>query len=119
MARLKELHRKQGFEYVFPDLDGPLFPVGVVGEEDGEAQIAGFIRVVGEAYLLLNQEHGTPRERWKALLSVHEAVRRESAKAGFSEVYCWIPPEVPDGFSKRLAKLGWREDRWRNFTFNL
>lgn len=119
LARLKQLHAQQDFAYPFPDLDGPLFPVGVVGEEDGEAQIGGFLRCTAEAYLLMDNGYGTPRDRWQALLRIHEAVRRKAVETGFAEVQCFVPPEVPKSFGRKLKKLGWRKDSWDCFQFNL
>jgi hypothetical protein len=119
LERLKQLHEQQGFGYPFPDLDGPLFPVVEVGEEAGEIQICGALRVTAEAYLLMDGGYGTPRDRWQALLNIHEAVRRKATEAGFAEVQAFIPPEIAKRFGRKLAKLKWRTDKWEKFQFNL
>lgn len=119
LARLKQLHAQQGFAYPFPDLNAPIFPVGIVGEEHGEVQIGAFLRCTAEAYLLMDGSNGEARERWQALLKIHEAVRQEAIEAGFEEVQCFLPPEVAKSFGRRLKKMGWRPDDWQNFQFNL
>lgn len=119
LARLKQLHAQQDFAYPFPDVDGPLFPVKVVGEENGVAQIVGMLRVTAEAYLLMDGGYGTPRDRWQALLKIHETVREKAVETGFAEVQCFVPPEVPKSFGRKLKKLGWTRDPWDCFHFNL
>ena len=119
LARLRQLHAQQGFSYPFPDLDGPLFPVIEVGEESGQVQIAAALRVTAEAYLLMDGGYGTPKDRWQALLKIHEAVRQKAVETGFAEVQCFLPPEVPKSFGRKLKKLGWRHDDWEAYQFNL
>lgn len=126
LARIREIHRKQGFAYPFPDLSDPVFAVGCVAE-DGVAQVAAFLKIQAEAYLFMDPEYATPRERWKALLSVHEAVRREAAEFGLSEVQVWIPPEMAKKtntgreapFVRKLKRLGWGEEDWTSLSFRI
>lgn len=118
LDRVKEIHRKQGFDYPFPDLSDPVFAVGCVAE-DGEAQAALFLKITAEAYLFLDPEYANPRERWKTFLQVHETVRRQALALGLQDVNLWAPPGVKEGFLRKMRKLGWREDNWRTFTFQV
>lgn len=145
---MHELYERKGWSYPFPPLGGPTFAFGVVGEENGRIEQVAFLTLVPEAYLLMNEMHGTPEKRWENLKGLHEAVRMLALRRGFRAVYAWIPPQlaVPckkkltlwqrirrawetfqqaeakgceRPFVRRLTKLGWVEDEWRNFVFNL
>jgi hypothetical protein len=119
LERIKTLHRKQNFKYPFPDLADPVFAVGAIAEEDGEAQMAAFLKITAEAYLFLDPTHGAPRERWQTLLQVHEAVRCQAKELGLADVNLWAPPQIKEGFLRKLKRLGWNEDTWRTFTFRV
>lgn len=87
--------------------------------EDGSA--AAFVKIVGEAYLFLDPEQANPRTRWRTLLGIHEAVRQEAAALGLSEVTCWVPPNLPKSFHRRLSRLGWLEEPqdWKRRAYHL
>src|SRR6266404_4466412 len=74
LEALRAIHARQGFGYAFPDLGNPLFLTKLVlGREEGGKGIAGaaLLRLTAEAYLLLDPEAGTPREKWQLLLGTH------------------------------------------------
>jgi hypothetical protein len=148
LEELKRIHAAQGFGYSFPDLSNPLFvtKLVLVGEKAGseepcpegalrgergapaetggdrEKGIAGaaLLRVTAEAYLLLDPNVGTPRERWEWLLGLHAATERDAAARGLEDVHAWLPPEIAAKFGKRLTKLGWvRDDRWTPYCKRL
>jgi hypothetical protein len=112
------MHARQGFDYDFPDVSDELFLVKqVVEHEDGTPFMAALLRLTSEAYLLFDPKSGTPRDRWAALLRIHENVKCEARQRGLADVHCWLPPEVPKGFDRRLMRLGWvRSDNWRGFV---
>jgi hypothetical protein len=126
--RIREIHRKQGFDYPMPDLSDPVFAVGCVAE-DGVAQVAAFLKIQAEAYLFMDPEYATPRERWKALLQVHEATRRQATDLGLSEVQIWIPPEMAkktstgrdSAFVRKLQRLGWGKEpeSWTSLSYRI
>jgi hypothetical protein len=101
-----------------PDLDDPVFAIGQVAE-DGSA--AAFVKVVGEAYLFLDPDRGTPFDRWRVLLNLHRTVREKAADLGLSEVGCVIPPGLLKAFHRRLARLGWQDEpeNWKRKTYHL
>ena len=92
LESLRAMHAAQGFGYGFPDLSDPLFLVRTVVEEEGRPRMAAFLRLTAEAYLLADPREGSPRQRWRWLLALHEAVRHEA------------------------AALGWRRDPWTCYT---
>ena len=77
LEELQTIHAAQGFPYEFPDLRNPLFLTKLVlsGDESGVEKgkgIAGaaLLRLTAEAYLLLDPQRGTPKERWQWLLAL-------------------------------------------------
>jgi hypothetical protein len=116
---LRGMHAAQGFGYPFPDIADPLFLVRTVVEEDGRPRIAALLRLTAEAYLLADPREGSPRQRWRWLLGLHEAMRHEAAARGLADVQAFLPPPVARAFGRRLASLGWRRDPWTCFTRQL
>jgi hypothetical protein len=113
LEALRAIHARQGFGYAFPDLSNPLFLTKVVlGREEGGKGIAGaaLLRLTAEAYLLLDPEPGSPREKWEWLLGLHEATRRDALARGLEDVHAWLPPAIAKKFGKRLTRLGWVRD---------
>jgi len=113
---LRAMHAAQGFGYTFPDLGDPLFLVRSVVEEDDRPRMAAFLRLTAEAYLLADPREGSPLQRWRCLLALHEAVRQEAAARGLADVQAFLPPRVARAFGRRLAALGWRQDPWTCYT---
>lgn len=116
LESLRAMHAAQGFSYAFPDFSDPLFLVRSVVEDDGRPRMAAFLRLTAEAYLLAAPSEGSPRERWRWLLALHEAVRHEAAQRGLADVQAFLPPRVAAAFGRRLAALGWRRDPWTCYT---
>ena len=116
LESLRTMHAAQGFGYAFPDLRDPLFLVRSVVEEDGRPRMAAFLRLTAEAYLLAGPHEGSPRQRWRWLLGLHESVRQQAAARGLADVQAFLPPRVARPFGRRLAALGWRRDPWTCYT---
>ena len=149
LEELRRIHGAQGFGYAFPDLRNPLFltKLVLVGEEEGREEADGkqsggdgaqqcsapsqkeeqqgiigaaLLRLTAEAYLLLDPQVGTPRERWEWLLGLHAATEQEAARRGLEDVHAWLPPEIAAKFGKRLTRLGWvRDDGWTPYCKRL
>jgi hypothetical protein len=104
-------------------LGNPLFLTKLVlGREEGGTGIAGaaLLRLTAEAYLLLDPEAGSPREKWQWMLGLHEATRRDALARGLEDVHAWLPPEIAKKFGKRLTRLGWvRDDEWTPYCKRL
>jgi len=124
---LQAIHAAQGFTCDFPDLRNPLFLTKLVlaGDETDAAEgkgIAGaaLLRLTAEAYLLLDPQRGTPKERWQWLLGLHEAARSQAWERGLEDVHAWLPPEIAAKFGRRLKRLGWvRDDEWTPYCKRL
>jgi hypothetical protein len=113
---VRAMHVAQGFGYALPELRDPLFLVRSVVEQGGRPRMATILRLTAEAYLLADPCEGSPRERWRWLLALHEAVRQEAAARGLADVQAFLPPRVARAFGRRLAALGWRRDPWTCYT---
>ena len=140
---LLALHAAQGFDYAFPDLGNPLFVTKLVLTDAGQENVvipsearnlsstaddgktarvlgAALLRLTAEAYLLLDPRAGTPRERWRALLTLHAAAERDAWRRGLEDVHAWLPPRVAARFGRRLERLGWRrDDAWTPYCKQL
>jgi len=113
---LREIHAAQGFDYKLPDLSNPLFVTKLV-LTDEKILGAAFLRLTAEAYLLLDPQAGTPRERWQWLLALHAAAERDAWQRGLEDVHAWLPPPIAKKFGKRIARLGWlRDDSWTPYS---
>jgi hypothetical protein len=134
LESLRRLHSAQGMPYQFPDLTNPLFLTKLVIERDssdgdvdsrevgdipiasGEVVGAILLRLTSEAYFLLDPHAGTPRDRWQALLTLHEAARTDAARRGLDDAHAWLPPQVANAFGRRLSRLGWFREPWTSFS---
>ncbi len=135
LAALRAIHASQGFAYPLPDLSNPLFVTKLIlsdadkeneseGEENAAAQEkiigAALLRLTAEAYLLLDPNAGTPRDRWQWLLQLHAATERDAWQRGLEDVHAWLPPPIARKFGKRIAQLGWnRDDSWTPYCKRL
>ena len=81
---------------------------------------AALLRLTAEAYLLLDPQAGTPRERWQWLLALHAAAERDAWQRGLDDVHAWLPPPIAKKFGRRLERLGWlRDDTWTPYCKRL
>jgi hypothetical protein len=139
LAALQAIHSAQGFEYTLPDLSNPLFVTKLVLAEDAPANGnqageecsvsksqsgkiigAALLRLTAEAYLLLDPNVGTPRQRWQWLLALHAAAERDAWQRGLEDVHAWLPPPIAKKFGKRIERLGWlRDDTWTPYCKRL
>jgi hypothetical protein len=132
LEALRAIHAAQGFDYKLPDLGNPLFVTKLVlTEENGvpggattaQAETilgAALLRLTAEAYLLLDTQAGTPRERWHWLMALHAATERDAWRRGLEDVHAWLPPPITKKFGKRMERLGWvRDDVWTPYCKEL
>src|SRR5258708_37607275 len=109
LEALRAIHARQGFGYAFPDLGDPLFLTKLVlGREEGGKGIAGaaLLRLTAEAYLLLDPDAGSPREKWEYLMALHETTRRDAVVRGLEDVHAWLPAAIAGKFGQGLRRLG-------------
>jgi hypothetical protein len=117
LEAVKELHAKSGLPSVcLPDLTNPLFFVKVVAESNGKVVQAGFVKLIGEAYILVDHDAGEPGERLSTLESVVCKGLSSASAKGLSDVSAWLPPDLEKSFGPRLKALGFIRSPWPNFS---
>jgi hypothetical protein len=116
LGELEKIHAAQGLPYKFPNLKSSLFLSKIVLERDSKIVAAALLRLTAEAYVLLDRSSGTPADRWRALLLLHEATRGDAARKGLDDAHCWVPPEVARSFGRRIESLGWEREQWKCFS---
>ena len=86
---------------------------GTTEARTGHILGAALLRLTAEAYLLLDPQQGSPRQRWQALLALHSAAQHDAQQRGLEDVHAWLPPRVAKTFGRRIERLGWRrDDEW-------
>ena len=139
------MHRAQGFDYAFPNVNDPLFVSKLVvetddcdnaGIEDAGAErrdgqtgagncgrkivMAALARLTCEMYLLADSHSGSPRQRFERLLALHRAGAADLRARGLDDAHAWLPPPIAKRFGRRLGNLGWiRDDAWTPYCFRL
>jgi hypothetical protein len=124
---LRALHAAQRLPYAFPDLANPLFLTRLVAvrsgahacdraPRDSDILAAVFLRLTAESYFLLDPRAGTPRDRWRALLLLHEAARGDANRRGLDDAHAWLPPQVARSFGRRIERLGWTREPWPSYS---
>lgn len=83
-------------------------------ERDGVISAAVFLRRTAETYLVLNPVVDLrKRERLGELLMLHKELVAPAARAGFTDIHCWLPPELEERhFGRLLLHLGWEKPLW-------
>jgi hypothetical protein len=139
LEALRKIHAAQESPYAFPDLRNPLFltklvltdsdaPVSSCAVSDSATKSeqadkilgAALLRLTAEAYLLLDPQCGSPRERWQSVLVLHDAAQQDAQRRGLEDVHAWLPPRIASKFGRRIKRLGWlRDDEWTPFCKRL
>ena len=109
----KTLHAKQGFSYDFPNLEGPLYFIKLVGEQDGQIVQAAFAHVEAQIYFLVDPTWGTPQQRHLAFLAMQDVGSELAYKpGGLDALQAFLPPSIEKSFGKRLTAHGWKKAPW-------
>jgi hypothetical protein len=115
-AAVKRMHAPLSDYYSLPDFANPMFVSNLVVENGAYRTVmSAHARLTSEVYVLVDHEDGTPNQRWERFKMLHEVMRRELVKSGVEDVHAFLPPEIPEGFCRRLRKLGWTEEPGRTF----
>lgn len=118
LAAVKALHEAQGFDYAAPDWDA--MDVAAVIEVDQRMEMAIFFRRTAETFLLVRTGGGVAgrKEKLGQLLLLHRAMLEPLRNAGFSDIHCWLPPEIDRKFGKLLTNplFGWKQQYWHSYS---
>ena len=108
---VERIHREQGMDYKFPDIDQPLFIIKKVAvNENGDVIGAELLRIQAEAYLMLSPDLD-PVQKMNVIGELSPAVEQEAFKQGLDDICAYIPEDIDKKFSKRLLSLGWNKIR--------
>lgn len=115
---LKKIHAASGLPAnCFPNLRSPLNVVSLCATgSKGQVTQAGFIRLTGEAYVLVDHEAGKAQERWQSLQELVAKALASAAQCGIEDCSAWLPPEVEKSFGPRLMDLGWIKSPWPTYS---
>lgn len=108
--RLKQMAADQGFDFILPTLDQ--ISLGTIVEVDRKVEMALLLRPTVEAYLLLDKENHSKRDRIGKLLAIHKELIGPAKEGGLTDVHAWLPPEIEKRFGALLLHMGWRKSEW-------
>ncbi len=107
-----KLFGDQPFVYNFPD-ESEFVDIQLVVDDKDELQMVLGSRKVIEYYLLVNpQTEMNPFLKWNYIQELIKLSWIKLAKAGYKQVFCFLPPEIFQSFGKRLLKIGAKIYEW-------
>ena len=119
MPELASLHDKMRVGYKLPESFGPLFCVRrAVVDESGKIVAAATIKLVGEAYLWVDNDISS-HKRAKGVKLLNEECAKAASRLGLTEISAWIPPHIASWFGKVIEKLGWHKSSWSSWSVRL
>lgn len=113
---LRQMHELSGYQYAFPDLQGPMMESVLVATEDNDVPIAAIAaeRIV-QAYLLMDDSMH-PAARMRIIRQFHESLAMELRKKGYHSLEAFLPPPIAETFGRRLMRtFGWVRN-WPSFA---
>ena len=114
---MQRIHKASGLPAnCLPNLASPLFVVKKVAENGSGPAVAGFLRLTGEIFILIDHSKGTPESRWEALQELCAQGLNEAANLGLDCATAWLPPEIEKSFGGRLIDLGFQRSPWPSFS---
>jgi hypothetical protein len=114
---IKRIHANSGLPVnCLPDVFDSRFVVKRIAENGTGPMMGGFLKLVGEIFLLVDHQHGTPEQRWEALQCLTAEGLFQASHMGLDCVTAWIPPEIEDSFAKRLGSLGFEKSKWNSYS---
>ena len=117
--KIVELYGEQPFVYNFPDKDEFVSIEVVVNNEDSIQMVLGSRKVI-EYYLLINPNTTmNPFIKWNYIKELIKQSWIKLSKAGYKQVFAWLPPEIARSFGKRLMKIGAKIYEWPTIGGNI
>lgn len=113
---LQRLYESTGFEYEFPNLHS-MESVMVVADPETDAPImAAAAEKLIQLYLFA-PVGGNPLAKLHAIRLLHDAMRTELRKLGYTSAEAFLPPSIADKFGRRLERtFGWWRNAWKSWT---
>ena len=79
--------------------------VGV--DESGEPRVIMKAERVAELYMIMDHDWATPALRWSVIEQAHRVMRDRLKEKNYRTAYSFFADGVPNGYIRRLVKLGW------------
>lgn len=109
---VKAIHEKTQIDYSFPNLNGPLFIVTkVIEDESGVVRACGGAYIQCETYLWLDpSEWADASDKLTAIHALDGAVLHDCYLRGVDCAVLYLPPGM-ERFGERLIDMGWQANR--------
>src|SRR5580693_4644651 len=118
MPKLASMHEQMQVGYPLPEMSPLFFIKKAVVDSDGRVIAMATVKLVGEAYIFLDQ-NAPKLKQAKSVKILNEECAKVASAAGLSEVSCWVPDAIAKCFSSILEKLGWQRSRWASWSISL
>lgn len=75
-------------------------------DADSKVRIVMKAEKVAEVYMVIDHNWETPAMRWAMIEATYAEIRKRLKEKGYSVAYCFFADGVPNGYIRRLVKLG-------------
>lgn len=108
---IKELWKKQGFDYDFPDLSKMIELMVIV--VDGKIRLAVGARPTVEMYGWMDNEWETPGIREDLVNKLYGPMKQALYDRGIQDGHSFLPPRIAKAFGRRMKKkFHWIKSTW-------
>lgn len=117
-AILDEIHAQSGMDFKFAQIAMPLAECAFLVEDDsGEPLGIAVAKRTPEIFLALKKKpHALVKV--KALQLIHEAMNARLTELGYSEAFCFLPPELERSYGRHLVQIfGWKPT-WKAYCIH-
>ena len=84
------------------------FEDAIVGLDDsGEPRIVMKAERVAEIFMIMDHEFESPAMRWAMIEESHRVMQERLQRKGYKVAYSFFADGVPNGYLRRLVRLGW------------
>lgn len=111
--KLREFHKRNGFEHPFPKLEGPHVIGAYTICDDADGVIGTIVATQTVELTLLLDPDRHPALKLAAIRKLHSLLTILTEQ-GYHEANAFIPPEIARSYGRRLASLGWLKS-WANW----
>lgn len=118
IPKIEAIYRNSPAKYDIPMLDSPMIETAfVMVDEKDEPRAMLAAEKVTEMFLVLDHKWETPAFRAIAVGELAASVRARVESSGIRAAYAFLGPDIPQGYDRRLFRLGARQMIWRCFRF--
>ena len=121
LEAIERIHKENKLDFVFPNLNSPLFMVNKVLVVDGVPRASYALRMVAEVNLWQDRSDWTDAEgKWMAIKALDKEATEAAADLRLDGITCFLPPGY-ERFGRRISGkdgLGFTQDRpgWTGYS---